>query len=430
VTSKARDLIKRLDRLGVPKNLRRHPNTIVAIGDSRVAQIHADGAFRNKAGYNHFSVGNALAGNRAILLKNFGVSGERSDQHLSRLKQAIDTGAYVLYIHTGVNDIAQSYPTAATSGATAFSNIRIMIDAAIDAGMLPLVVLEPGANNFNPAMNAQLYILQQMLREYAETCPHMVLFDLPGAVYNPAAASTTVLSLLGTIDGVHQGSLGAYLGGKAFAQVLIAIMPPRPHGFRSAVENPTTSLINLTANPMFTGGSAGTVGAGLSGQIGSSFVGSRSGGGTAVASVAASTDGSGLWEQILQCTFAAAGDEVNVHQDIPTTLWNAGDILQSHAEVVVDAGSVNLSGAYLYLQANGTIGGSSVASTAMDGYVNGTQHGATSTEGFKLNYSTEKLIVPNYDVKSWVTAHVKVVGSGAGSATVRVRRFGVRKRYT
>jgi hypothetical protein len=430
MTSKARDLARRLKRFNVPTNLRRHPNTVVAIGDSRVAQIHADGAFRNKAGYNHFSVGNALAGNRAILLKNLGVSGERSDQHLPRLKQAIDTGAYVLYIHTGVNDIAQAYPTAATSGITAFNNIRIMIDAAIDNGMLPLVVLEPGANNFTPAMNAQLHILQQMLREYAETCPHMVLFDLPAAVYNGAATSTTVLPLLGTIDGVHQGSLGAYLGGKAFAVVLTAIMPPRPHGFRSSVENPTTALVNLLVNPMFTGGTAGTVGAGLTGQIGTSWVGSRAGGGTAVASVALSSDGSGLWEQVLQCTFAAAGDEVNVHQDIPTNLWNGGDILQSHAEVVVDAGSVNLCGAYLYLQANGTVAGSNVAITAMDGYVNGTQHGATSTEGFKLNYSTEKLIVPNYDVKSWVTAHVKVIGSGAGSATVRVRRFGVRKRFS
>jgi lysophospholipase L1-like esterase len=430
MTSKARDLARRLKRFNVPTNLRRHPNTVVALGDSRVAQIHADGIFKNKSGYNHFSVGNALAGNRAILVRNLGVSGDRTDQVLTRLKPAIDSGAYVLYIMGGLNDIAQAYPTATTSGITAFNNIRIMIDAAVDNGMLPLVVLEPGANNLSPAMCVQLYILQQMLREYAETCPHMVLFDLPAALYNPAAASSTTLALLGTIDGVHEGALGGYLGGKAFAQVLTAIMPPRPHGFRSAVENPTTSLVNLLANPMFTGGTAGTVGAGFTGQIASSWVGSRSGGGTAVASVALSSDNSGLWEQVLQCTFAAAGDEVNVHQDIPTTLWNNGDVLQAHAEVVVDAGSVNMCGAYLYLQANGTIGGNGVATTAMDGYVNGTQHGVNTTEGYKLNYSTEKLIVPNYDVKSWVTAHVKVVGAGAGSATVRVRRFGVRKRFS
>lgn len=430
MTSKARNLASRLKYFNVPTNLRRHPNTVVALGDSRVQQIHADSAFRNKAGYNHFSVGNALAGNRAILVKNLGVSGDRTDQVLARLKPAIDSGAYVLYIMGGVNDIAQAYPTATTSGITAFNNIRIMIDAAIEAGMLPLVVLEPGANNFTAAMNAQLYILQQMLREYAETCPRMVLFDLPAAVYNPAAASSTTLALLGTVDGVHQAALGGYIGGKAFAQVLMAIMPPRPHGFRSAVENPTTSLINLLANPMFSGGSTGTVGTGLTGQIATSFVGSRSGAATAAASVALSNDGSGLWEQVLNCTFTAAGDEVNVHQDLANANWNAGDILQAHAEVVVDAGSVNMCGAYLYLQANGTIGGSGVAQTAMDGYVNGTQHGVNTTEGYKLNYSTEKLIVPNYDVKSWVTAHVKVVGAGAGSATVRVRRFGVRKRFS
>lgn len=430
MTSKARDLVKRLNRLGVPRNLLRHPNTVVALGDSRAAQIHADGAFRNKAGYNHFSVGNALAGNRAILVKNFGNSGDRSDQILARLKPAIDSGAYVLYIIAGVNDIAQAYPTASTSGITAFNNIKTMIDAAVANGMLPLVVLEPGANNFTPAMIVQLYILQEMLREYAEVCPHMVLFDLPAAIYNMAATSTTALALIGTVDGVHEGALAAYLGGKLFAQVLTAIMPSRPHGYRSAVENPTTSLVNLLANPMFTGGDTGTVGAGLTGKIATSWVGSRSGAATAVGSVGLSNDGSGLWEQVLQCTFAAAGDEVNVHQDIPTTLWNNGDILQSHAEVVVDSGSVNMCGAYLYLQCNGTISGTGVAATAMDGYVNGTQHGVNTTEGYKLNYSTEKLIIPAYDVKSWVTAHVKVVGAGAGSATVRVRRFGVRKRFS
>jgi hypothetical protein len=429
MTSKARDLAKRLKRFNVPTNLRRHPNTVVAIGDSRVAQIHADGAFRNKSAYNHFSMGNALAGNRAILLKNFGVSGQRTDEILPRLKSAIDTGAYVLYIHAGVNDIAQNYPTAATSGVTTFNNLRIMIDAAVDAGMLPLVVLEPGANNMTPAQITQLWILNQLLREYAEVCPHLVLFDLGAAIYNMAATSSTALALVGTIDGVHEGVLAGYNGGKAFAQVLMAIMPPRPHGVRSATEVPANSSTYLVNNPMFTTATGGGLGTGFTGTVAGLWSTQRSGAATGVASVGTAADGSGLSEQIVQATFAAAGEEVRVVQDIAIGLWNPGDILEAHAEVAVDAGSVNLASVMLYLQANGTIGGSAAPITAMDGY-SAAGMGSTTTEAYKVNLSTEKLIVPNYDVKSWVTMHVKAIGSGAGSATFRVRRATAKKRYT
>jgi hypothetical protein len=429
VTSKARDLIKRLDRLGVPKNLRRHPNTIVALGDSRVAQIHADGAFRNKAAYNHFTMGNALAGNRAILVKNLGVSGQRTDEILPRLKQAIDSGAYVLYIHAGVNDIAQSYPTAATSGVTTFNNIRIMIDAAVDAGMLPLVVLEPGANNFTTAMITQLWILNQLLREYAETCPHLVLFDLGAAIYNMAATSTTALALVGTVDGVHEGVLAGYNGGKAFAQVLTAIMPPRPHGVRSSTEIPANSSLYLTQNPMFTTATGGALGTGITGTVAGFWSTQRSGAATAVASVGTASDGSGLSEQIMQTTFTAAGEEMRVVQDVAIGLWSPGDIVQGHAEVAVDAGSVNLASVMVYVQANGTIGGNGVAATAMDGY-SGAGMGATTTEAYKVNLSTEKLNVPNYDVKSWITLHIKAIAAGAGSATFRVRRATAKKRFS
>jgi lysophospholipase L1-like esterase len=427
MTSKPRDLIKRINKLGVVANRSRHPNTVVALGDSRVAQIHADGTKLNKAGFNHFSVGNALAGNRAILLKNLGNSGERTDQVLARLKTAIDTGAYVLYIHCGVNDIAQNYPTASTSGATAFSNIRTMIDAAVYAGMLPLVCLDPGANSMATAQIAQLFILNQMLREYAETCPRMVLVDIPSALWNPAATSTTALALVGTVDGTHEGNLGAYNAGKLFAAALQAIMPPRPHGVRSAVEVPGTSLINLLNNPMFTTVSGGTLSGGNTGTVAGSWTGNRTGGSSGVFSVGTAGDGSGLYEQVMACTFAAAGEEVRIQQDVNIANWSIGDILQASSEIAVDAGSSNLAGVYTYLQVNGS-GNGFAAITSMDGYCVGA--GAGSTEGYKLNHLTEKLVVPNYTTKSWATMHVKAIAAGAGSATVRIRRAQIRKRFT
>jgi hypothetical protein len=155
----------------------------------------------------------------------------------------------------------------------------------------------------------------------------------------------------------------------------------------------------------------------------------RSGAATGVASVGTAADGSGLSEQIMQATFTAAGEEVRVIQDIAIGLWNPGDFVQAHAEVFVDAGSVNLAGVQLYLQANGTIGGNAAPVTTMDGYCSGSM-GTTTTEAYKVNLSTESLAIPNYDVKSWVTLHIKAVGSGVGTATFRVRRATAKKRYS
>jgi hypothetical protein len=232
----------------------------------------------------------------------------------------------------------------------------------------------------------------------------LVLFDLGAAIYNMAATSTTALALVGTVDGVHEGVLAGYNGGKAFAQILTAIMPPRPHGVRSSTEVPANSSLYLTQNPMFTTASGGSLGTGFTGTVAGSWATQRSGSATGVASVGTASDGSGLSEQIMQATFTAAGEEVRLVQDVAIGLWSPGDIVQGHAEVAVDAGSVNLASVMAYVQANGTIGGNGVAATAMDGYA-GAGMGATTTEAYKVNLSTEKLNVPNYDVKSWITFH-------------------------
>jgi lysophospholipase L1-like esterase len=416
--------------LGSTAATRFNLNTVVGLGDSRVAQIHADSTFQNKNAQNHFTIGNALAGNRAVLVKNLGVSGDRTDQILARLPAALATGAKWLYIHAGCNDIGQAYPSATTSGITAWTNIKTMIDAAVARGMHVIYTLEPGATNFTTAMIVQLAILNEKAREYAETCPGLVLFDLPAAIWDGTNASTTAITLVTSLDGTHENLASAYLAGKAFATLLTAIMPPRPHGFRSSVEVPDISVVNLLRNPMMANQAGGVVGAGASGTICGFWSSQRSGNATGVYSVGTASDGSGVKEQIIQCTFTAAGEEVRLIQDVVPANWSPGDILQASAEVVVDAGSSNLAGVTLYMQSNGSgAPDGRTAVTAMDGYCSGPGWGAATTEGYKVNLQTEKLPVPLYTTKSWVTCHLKAVGAGAGSATIRIRRFGCRKRY-
>ncbi|MBR1173909.1 hypothetical protein JQ617_08085 [Bradyrhizobium sp. KB893862 SZCCT0404] len=406
-------------------------NTVVGLGDSRVAQIHADGAFLNKNAQNHFTMGNALAGNRAVLVKNLGVSGDRTDQILARLSAALATGAKWLYIHAGCNDIGQNYPTATTSGITAWTNIKTMIDAAVAIGMKVIYVLEPGAANFNTAnLLLQLAILNENAREYAETCPNLVLFDLPSALWSTSATSTSAVSLITSLDGTHENLASAYTAGKAFAALLTAILPPRPHGVRGAHEVPGNSLVNLLNNPMFTTQSGGSAGTGNTGTVCGSWAGQRSGSASGAYSVGTASDGSGLREQIIAATWTAQGEEVRLVQDVAIGNWSPGDRVKLSAEVVVDAGATNLAGVTLYVQANGT--GSpdgKTAVTSMDGWCSTAGWGVQTTEGYKVLLETEVLPIPAYTTKSWLTTHLKVVGAGAGSATARVRRMQLRKRF-
>lgn len=398
-------------------------NTVVALGDSRVAQMHADPACLNRTAYNHFTMGNALAGNRAILVKNLGVSGDRTDQALGRLQEAITSGAAWMYIHVGVNDIAQNYPTAGTSGVTAFNNIVLMVEGAMSVGMRCIVALEPGANNFTVAQITQMIELNERLRWYAETSSNnIILFDIPAAIYDHTNVATGALAILGSIDGTHEGNLGGYLAGKAFAALLTSIMPPRPHGDHSSAMIPGTSLRTLMNNPIMANGSGGVLGTGITGTVAGFWSTARSGSSTAVASVGSTSDG--RKEQVMACTFAAAGDEILFTQDVPNANWSSGDILQAEAEVAVDAGSSNLCGVYSYVQ----VYGDSNPVTAMDGY--GVGKGAGTTEGYTVKLITEKLVVPQYTTQNWLTVHVRATAAGAGSATFRVRNVQLRKRFS
>lgn len=407
----------------------RNPNTVVAIGDSRVDQIHADSTHLNKSGVNHFNIGNALAGNRAVLVSNLGKSGDRTDQAIVRLPQALASGAQWLYILCGTNDIAQNYPTASTSGITAWTNVKAMIDAAVNIGMKVILVLDPGANNFTTAQIIQLAIFNENAIEYAERCGGLHLFDLRAALWNQQATSSTAITFLATLDGTHENLPAAYLAGKQFSTLLQAIMPPRPHGVHAAHQDSSVNpTMHLVTNPMFTSQSGGTLGGGMAGTVAGGWTVSHGGTAVVTASVGAAGDGSGYNEQVMATTFSAALDEGRLQQDVAIGNWNPGDILQASCEVVVDSGSSNLAGVCLYLQANGSGNGFSSV-TSMDGYCMTSGWGAVTTEGYKMYLQTEKLVVPNYTTKSWVTTHLKVVGAGSGSATARVRRFNVRKRY-
>jgi hypothetical protein len=421
----------------------RAQNVMAAIGDSRVAQIHLDGLFRNISAANHFGWGNALAGERVVLSGNWGVSGDRTDQMLARLNPALTSGAGWLYIHAGVNDIGAAFAnytpaigpyagvlvTPANVGLIAFANIKYAADAALLQGIRPLIVLDPGSTALTAAQIGQLIELNERIREYVERTPGAVLFDLPAALWLPTNSTTAIAFCANCMrDTTHQSSVGAYIAGKAFAALLQAIIPPMPRQVRNIIETPSAnSLVSLMANPLFATTTGGTAGAGATGSVPASWTvqrGSGSGTQTVVVSTGAPADGSPGTELILTCTFSAAGDEIRLFQDITLANWSQGDILQGQANIAVDA-SANLAAAYAYLSA---VGDSTTNVTTL-GLVNLANNSATS-EAYTVAQFTEKMTVPNVTVKNFATFRVVIVGAAAGSTVVRIRQATVRKRFS
>lgn len=433
----------------------RQPNLIAALGDSRVAQIHLDAAHLNISNANVFGWAKAISGQRVTLAYNGGVSGNRSDQMLARVGDMLQTLAGTAYIHIGVNDISQAAtgftstagPMAGQAISTSnvalhvYLNILWAYSTLMNAGYQNvIVVLEPGASNLGAASVAQVVELNQRLRDWAETAPGAIPFDLPYLIWNPTSSGTAIafksnyMRSAGS-DTTHLGAKGAYAAAAdathGLAQLFTQMFPRFPRELRNINEIASAnSNVNQMANPMFITTTGGVAGGGVTGSVPSGWTVTRvtdqgSGGGTQTCAVSTGTpaDGSPGNEVILAMTFAAAGDSFSLVQDWTLANWSQGDIIQGGAEVSIDD-ATNLAGAYAYLQANGT-GASPL--TTMD--LANIENVSFTTGALKIPLLTEKMTIPQFTTKSWVTQHYSFIASAASTVTVRIRRGMSKRRF-
>ena len=171
----------------------RKRHIVAALGDSRIAATYLDiSTRRNLGARSPLNWANALMGHRLVIGDDYGVSGDRTDQMLARLAAATASGAGLLYLQGGVNDIAQNYPTAGTSGATAFANLRTMAEAGRAAGMQVVIEVEVGAQNLNTvAFVTQINELNALIYEYAEKTPRVYVHDARSVVLNATSSDNS-----------------------------------------------------------------------------------------------------------------------------------------------------------------------------------------------------------------------------------------------
>ena len=323
-------------------------------GDSLAAALYLDQAtLRNMSARHPLHWANALSGGRGQFVAtkrgNFGVSGERTDQVKARQSEVLASGVGLVWLCCGTNDMAQDYPTAGTSAVTAFSNIADMCRRCTVAGVTVILELPPGATNLTAAQIGQLKELHQRLIEFSLTMPMVYLHDASRMVMNPTSSTTALAPKTSYFyDTTHPSALGAYYWGKSLAALIQRIVPPWPRFAHLNVAD--AQRAPYAANPFFVTQSGGTnsIGAALtSGAVPGSWSLARAGSPTVAISYG-TDDGTALdpsigSKVILSCTFTAAGERIILATpDLSTSLWNAGDVLDTSARHRLVSGAANV----------------------------------------------------------------------------------------
>lgn len=401
---------------------RRLPHVVCAWGDSRPTTVYNDSGRTSKGNRNPIVWANTMLGQRLVIGPNFGVSGERTDQALARVPDVIASASGLVHVWCGLNDIAQNYPTAASSGATAAANLISAVEAFREAGISCIVEAETGSNNLSPAQVIQVAELNARLYDYCERTPGVYLHDARSAVMDPAFSDTLVAFRTGyAYDGTHQSARGAFKHGQSLATLLQAIVPPRFGTLMCGrVENFAAGGYHLLTNGNFRSTSGGTAGTGVTGSVPSGFSALCSG--SATASLSTQADANGNGNNILAAiTFTAAGEYFRLNQSPSSSAWNFGDTVEAGLSLDVTGTPTGLSGAYLEL-----ISSTDASRTARDCYTV-VSADAGPDVGYSAQFKTRPITISG-TTKSFLGFYGYVVASGPGTVNVTYKQAYIRKR--
>lgn len=308
-------------------------NSVAWIGDSITAMGLPLGVlnnpYRTTRGYMTWAA--IWLRQRLVDLGNFGVSGERSDQIAARFPSVLNTGAAIIGLLCGTNDIKQSYSLTSIQ-----ANITTMLNQAQAARRLVVIGTVPPSTGYGTVENTTLLNLNDWIRRLPVTRGGVIVVDFYRVLVDSAGAFPAALQIG---DGTHPSSAGAARMGKLWADTVGPFIQPIDR-LETSVWNTASQLAiaraNLTGNPLLTG-TTGTLAGGATGSVASSWaLRSQGGSGTivAAASKVARTDFyPGEWQQI-----ALTGGVAEVRQTVSTNLPAAGTKVRAAVEFSENAG--------------------------------------------------------------------------------------------
>lgn len=387
------------------------------LGDSRAATAYS--AVNQKGGNNPINVACALSGQRYRMAGGFGISGKRTDEYLSAANMAAVLGSPcgIVRIIGCLNDIAQDYPSASTSGVTAALNVQRAAATLISLGRAVIIEAELGQDNITSARLAQVYEYNQRMREWCERTREAYWHDArPVMLSILSSATTTNFKTNYVYDGIHPSQLGGYYWGKSMKALLDSITPTRQSILAHLSELPGNGRWQLFDNPLFSITTGGSTSTGATGTFPSSCTVNKTGASTAVSCTPAAQNTQ------LGVTFGAQGDNGRIAQSALIANWSAGDWVQAMCQATITNPS-GLAGVQLTMVPSGD-------ST----FPNVTDMGAVTTwagpdETHTFTFLTDPYQIPNYSSKTSLSATLYVSAFAAGSAfTVSVQQMGIIRR--
>jgi lysophospholipase L1-like esterase len=405
-------------------------NTAVIFGDSRTAQNNTDaaaggGVYNVAQAVGYFTWLQMLSGHAFNLLFNLGKSGDTVNQFLARLPQAIAARPAWFFYLGGVNSIS-----AGLTAAQIMPDIITACDAMLAVGSRVVLMTEAGgAGTTYPAMIQQLGLLNQLIREYAESRRNVILVDIVSAVRSPTQTTPTLQSPLSG-DGTHYLPGGAYKVAQTVYTAVAPLLPNFPTTTFGLLDEYTYNPQNAMTNGLFTTATGGTTSAGFTGSVPSGWRASNSNT-TVTGTVTTYPEprGAGNVTRIAAAP-AAIGDMFSFYNAIPVNQFYPLDILEAEIWYRINS-AAGFIGVELMLDINITVGGVTRDITSYDNFIENSAFllGPRSTPWLKLK--TRPRQIPAGATINSVTFYVKgMFGFASGSSSVDLKQGKLQKRLT
>jgi len=381
------------------------------VGDSRGAAQYNDTSFRVRTNTFFPNWADSMFFNRSMkTVYNGCVSGNRSDQYLVFLPNAIASGAKNLMICGPViNDISQSGSTGDTL-LVIFNRIKTAINTAIAAGMTVWIWTEAGGTSLNTAgLRGMVNEFNERLIRLGDVTAGLNVFDLAKYKNDPQSA-TLAHNTSYSSDTTHDNNYGSYYLAFPWARFVQSKLGKSLHGLTSVTDviaNGTTAYSQEKSNPLFLTTTGGTPGTGNSGTLPSGMIGSRTGSASMVWSVVTGLYGGNAVRG--DFTFTAAGETIQVKEDTTVAHYSLGnDYVTSGCLARVAAGHSGLANIALNTNFSSTpnpVGDMFAAATIQ-----------LPSDPINLTLQSENYVIPIG--ATWATWSSVITAAAAGVGTI------------
>ena len=315
---------------------------IVLIGDSIMALNQGPNVGVNESDRGFYNWSESFTGQAIPIVANVAIGGLGCASIQSQeLAQALAYKTQYVMVMCGTNDLSSSNITPALAA------LQAMYDAVLANGSkLIIAAVPPNAQATVSPWIANYATFYNTINAYAKSHSNVIYAPMAEAIWTSLANPVPIANAM--IDGVHPTRLGAALMGKALADAI-----------NTTVDKPTPpDLItkntydgNLLANGLMTG-TGGTLGAGASGSVATSWTLASAGGASSVGSKVARTNvPSGCtftlvpcaeWQQIVHIGIASPQNGAITTLTASTTDFAVGQTVQISVEWQVGGDWVNM----------------------------------------------------------------------------------------